>query len=98
MESQGRLPPGQSKAPQSLPWRPHAWAGLQAPQPQAQMLEGDPPAEVVLSRAEARGHATKEEKLKSLLTAAKTANVDPSFANSAPADLNRQVLLQPRWV
>ena len=62
------------------------------------MLEGDPPAEVALSRAEARGHATKEEKLKSLLTAAKTANVDPSFANSAPADLNRQVLLQPRWV
>ena len=39
--------------------------------------------EVALSRAEPRGHATKEEKLKSLLTAAKTANADPSFANSA---------------
>ena len=51
--------------------------------------------EVALSRAEPRGHATKEEKLKSLLTAAKTANVDPSFANSVPTDLNRQLLLQP---
>ena len=60
--------------------------GRRAPQPEVQTLEGDPRAEVGLSIAEPRGHARKEEKLKSLFTAAKTANVERSFANPAPTE------------
>ena len=55
----------------SQPLPPPAWAGTCAPgQPQEQTLVGDPHAEVgLMSQLSPRGHATKEDELKSLLAA-----------------------------